>query len=121
MFYTANIQVDNAKVSPKHKNKWFEDKNGRFKSSFGCRFLIEDNESENVNKTQLNLISKCPEICYKDNRCTHFIYSQGVCYLKEFKLTDASPDVAIYDNPGGLCGFLVERPVQCYYSIPIFY
>ena len=35
-----------------------------------------------------------------------------------FKFVDASPKAAIYNNPGGLCGFVVERPV---YNIILYY
>jgi len=35
----------------------------------------------------------------------------GYCYLKSLKVVDASPKAAIQNNPGGLCGFVVERRV----------
>jgi len=36
--------------------------------------------------------------------------------LKSLKFVDASPKAAIYNNPEGMCGFVVDRPVQ-YFSI----
>ncbi len=47
--------------------------------------------------------------------------TNGYFYLKEFKFVDTSPTNAVYNNPGGLCGFLVERPVRYYFFIDIFF
>jgi len=71
-----------------------------------------------VKKIKKNQSSTCPSLCYEDNHCTHFIYSKGYCFLKKFKFVDASPKAAIYNNPGGLCGFVIERPV---YNIILYY
>ena len=114
-------KLGNGKVNSP-KNKWFEDDNGRFKWSSGCSFPKENVlSSDDVNKIKMNLFSSCPENCYKDNRCTHFVYTKGHCHLKELKTVDASPEAAVPDNPGGFCGFLVQRPVQYFFSIDIFY
>ena len=103
-------------VAEPHK-KWFEDENGRFKWSFGCSFpsakvvSVGGYFAADVNKMMNNQSSTCPRLCYEDHRCTHFIYSNGYCDMKMFKLVDASPKAAIYNNPNGLCGFVVKRPV----------
>ena len=96
---------------------WFEDENGRFKWSFGCNFpsrgfSMGNIFSGDVDKIKKNQSSTCPRLCYENHRCTHFIYTNGYCHMKMFKLVDASPKGAIYNNPGGLCGFVVNRPVQ---------
>ena len=93
------------------QKKWFEDGKGRFKWSFGCSFPNGGLLAVDVAKIKKNESSTCPSLCYEDNGCSHFIYSKGYCYLKNFKFVDASPKAATYNNPGGMCGFIVERPV----------
>ncbi len=106
------MKLIDGKVSPKPKKEWFKDENGRFKWSLGCSLSKGGVLSVDVDKIKKKQSSECPNICYKDNLCTHFVYKNGYCYLKMFKLTDASPKVAVYDNPDGLCGFIVHRPVH---------
>ena len=91
---------------------WFEDGSGRFKWSLGCSFPKGGLFALEVGKIKKNKSSTCPSLCYEDSRCTHFIYKNGLCHLKMFRFVDASPKVAIYNNPGGLCGFIVDRPVN---------
>lgn len=103
-------------LSQSTRKKWFEDENSRFKWSFGCSFPNNGGFlAVDVNKIKANHSSTCPNACYQDNRCTHFVYSNEYCYLKMFKLIDASPNAAVYNNIGGMCGFVVERQVQYYY------
>ena len=92
------------------KEKWYEEENGRLKWSFGCGFPKDLLEAD-INKIKTKASTSCPSLCYKDKRCTHAIYTKGYCYLKSLKFVDASPKAVIYNNPGGLCGFVVERPV----------
>ena len=40
------------------------------------------------NKLKMKLFSTCPEICYKDNHCTHFVYTNVYCHLKELRTVD---------------------------------
>ena len=101
-------------MEPGLHKKWFEDGNGRFTWSFGCSFPKASLLALDVNKIKTTQSSTCPSLCYEENRCTHFIYEHGYCYLKELTYVDASPKAAIYNNPGGLCGYVVERPVQYY-------
>lgn len=102
------------------QKKWFQGGNGSFKWSFGCSFPTAAVFTVDVDKIKKNKSSTCPNLCYDDSRCTHFIYKNGYCLLKMLKYVDTSPKFAVYDNPGGLCGFVVTRPVQYYYSIDIF-
>lgn len=91
----CHIQLDNGKVSQKPKIKWFEDENGRFKGSSDCSFPSESVLLDNVDKIKVNLFTTCPKSCYKDNRCTHFIYTNSYCYLKECKTVDASLEAVV--------------------------
>lgn len=59
IYITANIKLDNGKVSPKPKNKWFEDDEGRFKWFSGCSLHSESVNSDDVNKLKMKLFSTC--------------------------------------------------------------
>lgn len=108
--YQTNIKLKNG--TAESKKKWYKDENDRFKWSFGCTFPKTDVLAVDINKIKKKESSSCANLCYEDNRCTHFIYTNSYCYLKSLKLVDASPKAAVYDNPGGLCGFLNERKVK---------
>ncbi len=108
---TIHLQIEGGKAESELQKKWFEDGNGRFKWSFGCSFPTKGLFALDVSRIKKNQSSACPNLCYEDSRCTHFVFTNGYCYLKSLKFVDASPKDAIYNNSRGLCGFLVERPV----------
>ena len=93
------------------KEKWYEDQNGRFKWSFGCSFSKDFLFEVDIDKIKKKEGTSCPNLCYEDTRCTHVVYTNGYCNLKSLKFVDASPKAAIYNNPGGLCSFVFDRPV----------
>ena len=97
-------------IADSNKEKWYEDENGRFKWSFGCSFSKDFLEAD-IDKIKKKESTSCPSLCYEDKRCTHVIYTKGYCYLKSLKFVGASPKAAVYNNPGGLCSFVYERPV----------
>ena len=83
---------------------WQPGNNGQVKWSLNCDFYGNDIGSESSRGED------CGGICINNPQCTHFTYSNGVCYLKN---NPNSPTAV--DSNGAVCGW-VERGELRYLS-----
>ena len=77
---------------------WQIGSNGHVKWAFDCCFR------GNVVGNQSSSGEDCGGLCVANQRCTHFTYNNGVCYLTNADYPTAS------DFKGACCGWVESRP-----------
>ncbi len=53
----------------------------------------------------------CKYICANDNRCTHFTWAEGVCYLKQHSNCNA---ITLTSIKNSVCGYIVQKIVKVF-------